>query len=130
MEARAAAALPVQDLERAKRWYSEKLGLNPVEGDTPGGYMYELSAGTGFLLFESTGKPSGDHTQMALEVQDVEATVKDLKGRGVKFEDYDTEQLKTKDGIADFNGFKGAWFKDSEGNLIAVGEPIPARVRS
>ena len=130
MDARVAATLPAQDLERAKRWYSEKLGLTPTEGDMPGGYMFELPGGTAFLVFESTGTPSGTHTQMAFEVKDVEATVKDLKGRGVKFEEYDTPQLKTKDGIADFNGSKGAWFKDSEGNLIALGEPIPARVRS
>ena len=74
----------------------------------------------------SGGKPSGTHTQLAIEVEDLQQTVKDLQDKGVKFEEYDTPMLKTVNGVADFGGTKGAWFKDSEGNLIALGLPVPA----
>ena len=122
---RAAAALPAQDLERAKAFYRDKLGLTPTQDD-PGGMMYALAAGTGFGVFPSSGKPSGTHTQMGIEVEDVEGAVKDLQAKGVKFEEYDMPGLKTVNGVADFGGTKGAWFKDSEGNLIALGLPVPA----
>jgi predicted enzyme related to lactoylglutathione lyase len=125
MKARAAAALPAQDLERAKAWYAEKLGLTPTGFDPTGGAIYELSGGTGFLLFQSAGKPSGTHTQMALELADFDATVTDLRSRGVRFEDYDLPGLKTEDGVAQFGDAKAAWLKDSEGNIIGIGTPLP-----
>src|SRR3989454_4846332 len=127
---RTAAALPAQDMERAKAFYRDKLGLTPTQED-PGGVMYWLAEGTGFGVFPSSGKPSGTHTQMGIEVEDVEGAVKDLQAKGVKFEEYDTPGLKTVNGIADLGGNKVAWFKDSEGNLILVGLPVavaaPAR---
>ncbi len=122
---RTAAALPAQDMARAKAFYRDKLGLTPTVED-PGGMMYALAAGTGFGVFPSSGKPSGTHTQMGIEVEDVEAAVKDLQAKGVKFEEYDTPGLKTVNGIAELGGSKVAWFKDSEGNLIALGLPVPA----
>ncbi|HET9847504.1 MAG TPA: VOC family protein [Candidatus Dormibacteraeota bacterium] len=125
MQARAAAALPAQDLERAKAWYSEKLGLTPAGFDMTGGALYQLSAGTGFLVFQSSGKPSGTHTQMALEVQDFDSTIRDLKAHGVKLEEYDLPGLKTVDGVAEMGDVKLAWFKDSEGNVIGIGTPVP-----
>jgi predicted enzyme related to lactoylglutathione lyase len=125
-QVRAAAMLPAQDLERAKRFYRDKLGLTPAqERDPMGGMMYELDGGTGFAVFLSSGKSSGTHTQMALEVQDLDAAVKDLQARGLKFEEYDSPGLKTVNGIAEVGGTKVAWFKDSEGNLIAIGLPVP-----
>src|SRR6266851_1342304 len=82
-QVRAAAMLPAQDLERAKAFYRDKLGLTPTqERDPMGGMLYELSDGTGFAVFLSSGKPSGTHTQMALEVPDLDAAVKDLRARG------------------------------------------------
>ena len=71
MNIRSIATLPAQDLDRAKRWYEEKLGLRPSSTDATGGLMYEVSGGTGFLVFMSSGKANGEHTQMALEVEDV-----------------------------------------------------------
>jgi predicted enzyme related to lactoylglutathione lyase len=118
--------LPAQDLERAKAFYHDKLGLTPIqERDPMGGLLYELSGGTGFSVFLSSGKASGTHTQMALEVPDLDAAIKDFRARGLKFEEYDSPGLKTKDGIAEIAGTKVAWFKDSEGNLIAIGLPVP-----
>jgi len=125
-QVRAAAMLPAQDLERAKAFYRDKVGLTPTqERDPMGGLLFELSDGTGFAVFQSSGKPSGTHTQMALEVPDLEGAVKDLRARGLKFEEYDSPGLKTVNGIADIAGTKVAWFKDSEGNLIAIGLPVP-----
>ena len=128
-QVRAAAMLPAQDLERAKAFYRDKVGLTPTqERDPMGGLLFELSDGTGFAVFQSSGKPSGTHTQMALEVPDLDAAVKDLRARGLKFEEYDSPGLKTVNGIADIAGTKVAWFKDSEGNLIAIGLPVPVTV--
>jgi catechol 2,3-dioxygenase-like lactoylglutathione lyase family enzyme len=127
---RVATRLPAQNLERAKAFYAEKLGLEPVE-EREGGLRYTCAAGE-FALFESSGSASGDHTQMGWEVDDIEATVRDLRARGVVFEEYDLPELETVDGIADIDGNypskgigeRGAWFRDSEGNLLAIGQPV------
>jgi predicted enzyme related to lactoylglutathione lyase len=120
-----AATLPAQDMARARKFYEQRLGLTPNEVGQDGGVFYKTGSSR-FLVFPSMGKPSGDHTQLAIDVEDVVATVNELKKSGVKFEDYDFPSLKTQDGIADIGGSKGAWFKDSEGNLIAIGERIAA----
>ena len=115
------AALPVEDLARAKAFYAEKLGLMPSR-EVEGALFYEGSGNSGFLLFPTGGRPSGQHTQMAWFVKDIAATVAELKRRGVRFEDYDFPGLKTIDGIADLGYEKSAWFRDSEGNLLALGQ--------
>jgi catechol 2,3-dioxygenase-like lactoylglutathione lyase family enzyme len=126
-----ATRLPVQDLERARLFYSEKLGLEPAE-ERPGGLLYRCASGS-FALFISSGASSGDFTQMAFEVGDLKATVAALRARGVSFEEYDLPGLTTVDGIAEVAGnypSKGgggelaAWFKDSEGNLLGIGQPL------
>jgi catechol 2,3-dioxygenase-like lactoylglutathione lyase family enzyme len=116
----AMAAMPAQDFERAKGFYADKLGLTPVE-DTDQGARYRVGE-TEFLLFPSTGKASGDHTQLGLEVDDLDSAVKTLRDEGVEFEEYDMPGFKTVEGIAEGEGQKAAWFKDSEGNLIVLGE--------
>jgi catechol 2,3-dioxygenase-like lactoylglutathione lyase family enzyme len=130
-ESDVATRLPAQDLERARKFYAEKLGLEPIE-ERPGGLKYRCGNGY-FVLFESSGAPSGNHTQMAWVVEDIEATVVELRERGVVFEEYDLPDLKTVNGIAEVSGNypslggigeRGAWFRDSEGNLLAIGEPI------
>ena len=129
-KAKVATRLPAQDLERARRFYAEKLGLEPAE-ERPGGLRYPLASGE-FVLFASTGAPSGDHTQMAFEVDDIEAAVAELRRRGVVFEEYDVPGLSTVDGIAEIEGNypskgtgeRGAWFRDSEGNLLGIGQPL------
>ena len=120
-DARVGASLPCQDFERAKGWWKEKAGLSPTK-ETPEGADYTCADGTGFFLFPSSGKASGDHTQVAFDVKDVGAEVAELKKAGVTFEEYDFPGLKTVDGIAEMGDGKGAWFKDSEGNLIAIFE--------
>src|SRR5919197_167340 len=99
---RAATRLPAQDLERARRFYAEKLGLEPAD-ERPGGLLYR-SAGGDFALFASAGASPGTFTQMGWEVDDIEATVAELRARGVVFEEYDLPGLKTTDGIAEVAG--------------------------
>ena len=81
-DATVATRLPARDLERARRFYADKLGLEPVE-ERPGGLLYRCGGGE-FALFESAGAASGGHTQMGWEVEDIEATVGELRARGVK----------------------------------------------
>ncbi|WP_327721360.1 VOC family protein [Streptomyces sp. NBC_00490] len=128
---RVATRLPARDLERARRFYAEKLGLEPVD-ERPGGLLYRCS-GTDFALFASTGSSAGTFTQMGWEVDDIEAVVTELKRRGVVFEEVDVPGLRTKDSIADIEGNypgkgargeRAAWFRDSEGNLLGIGEPV------
>ncbi|MDN3027876.1 VOC family protein [Streptomyces sp. S.PB5] len=128
---RVATRLPAQDLERARRFYAEQLGLEPVD-ERPGGLLYRCG-GTEFAVFASTGASAGAFTQMGWEVDDVEAVVAQLKLRGVVFEDVDVPGFRTKDSIAEIDGNypskgargeRAAWFRDSEGNLLGIGEPV------
>ncbi len=115
------AALPATDLERARRFYADKLGLTP-ESKGPDGLFYRCGGATKFLVFPSGGTASGTHTQMTWNTPDIEAEVADLKARGVVFEEYDTPEVKTLNGVATLGESKGAWFKDSEGNMLALGQ--------
>jgi catechol 2,3-dioxygenase-like lactoylglutathione lyase family enzyme len=120
------ATLPAQDIKRARKFYEEKLGLTLHEETPDGGASYK-TGNTGFGVFPSSGKSSGDHTQIGLEIEDVRAAVNELKGQGVKFEDYDFPGLKTEDGILATEVMTGAWFKDTEGNLIGLIQTTAAR---
>src|SRR5688572_18208873 len=133
-DVKVATRIPVRDLRRARSFYAEKLGLEPSE-ERPGGLLYRCAQGE-FALFESAGAASGDHTQMAWEVRDLEATVEWLRARGVVFEEYDFPGLRTVGGIAEVAGNypskggvgeRAAWFRDSEGNLFGVGQPMDQR---
>jgi catechol 2,3-dioxygenase-like lactoylglutathione lyase family enzyme len=126
-----ATRLPVQDMERARAFYRDKLGLEPVE-ERPGGLLYRCASGE-FALFESTGASPGTFTQMAWSVADVVATVAELRSRGVLFEQVSVPGLTTVDDVAEVagnypsrgSGEKAAWFRDSEGNMLGIGQPIP-----
>ena len=128
--AHVATRLPAQDLDRARRFYSQKLGLEPVD-ERPGGLLYRCASGE-FSLFASAGASNGSFTQIAFQVEDLAATVAELRSRGVVFEEYDFPGLSTVNGIADIEGQypskgraeRGAWFRDSEGNLIGIGQVI------
>ncbi|KAF4408943.1 VOC family protein [Streptomyces lycii] len=129
--ARVATRLPAQDLDRARRFYADKLGLRPVD-ERPGGLLYRCGNAE-FALFRSTGASSGAFTQMAFEVDDIEAVVAGLRRRGVVFEEVDVPGFRTSGGIAETDGNypskgargeRGVWFRDSEGNMLGVGEPV------
>ena len=130
-EGHVATRIPAQDLARARRFYSEKLGLEPSD-ERPGGLLYRCASGE-FALFESAGASSGIFTQMAWNVDDIESSVEQLRSRGVVFEEFDLPGLTTVGGIAEVEGQypskgsaeRAAWFRDSEGNLLAIGEIVP-----
>src|SRR5690348_13512858 len=106
--------IPVKDLERAKKWYADKLGLTPKE-DRVDGVLY-VSGSTQFLIYP-TQFTGAQHTLGGFDVKDLDKVMKDLRGRGVKFEEYDLPGIKTEKGVATFGqNDRGAWFKDSEGN--------------
>jgi catechol 2,3-dioxygenase-like lactoylglutathione lyase family enzyme len=115
-----ATRLPTQDLERARVFYRDVLGLEPKE-ERPGGLLYELGD-TEFALYESAGQATGEFTQMCVYVKDIEALVETLRERGAEV-----------DGIAEIagnypskgSGERAAWLRDSEGNLIGIAELVP-----
>ena len=116
--------LPVVDLERARRFYTQVLGLQ--EGRRGEDGSLELSTETGGRVALYPREPTkADHTVLSFEVQEIIKVVRDLEGRGVKFEEYDLPQLKTVDKIATTGRDKAAWFKDTEENILCVHEAVP-----
>ena len=112
------ATIPARDLDRTRRFYEDVLGAQAVMED-PGGII-DRSGDAIFSLYPTQFAGIARHTLGAFMVGDVEATVAELRGRGVRFEDYDLPGLKTVDGIAELGGVRGAWFKDPEGNILSV----------
>ena len=113
--------IPAKDINRAKQFYADKLGLTPEKEDETHGLMYK-SGGCWFYLYQTQFAGTAQNTAAAWKVDNVEQTVADLRAKGVVFEEYDMPGLKTVNGIAEMGGIKGAWFKDSEGNILSVGE--------
>ena len=120
---RAYATIPVADMKRAKRWYEEKLGLKPAT-ESEVGAQYNLGGGTGFMLYPTQFAGKAPNTLLGFESTDVEGDVAALKKKGVKFEEYDMPGLKTVNSIAVMGKTRGAWFKDSEGNILAIGDDL------
>ena len=120
-DARFETSLPCSDLQRAKSFYADELGLTPTH-EGPAGAFYQGRDRTRFILFPSSGSASGSHSQMGFMVADIDAEVRDLKQRGVQFEEYDFPGFDKATGIADVGGTRAAWFKDSEGNLLGLVE--------
>lgn len=114
------ASIPAADVERAKAWYEEKLGLTPSQ-EMPDGAMYRCGDGTVFLLYQTTF-PTGEHTIAGWRVSDLDKEMAEMRNRGVTFEDYDLPGLKTVDGVAEVGPMRNAWFRDSEDNILTVGE--------
>jgi catechol 2,3-dioxygenase-like lactoylglutathione lyase family enzyme len=111
--------LPASDIERAKKWYAEKLGLEPV-AEFPGAVRYQ-AGGVRFEIYPSQFAGTAQNTAAGWNVDDVEKVVDELSARGVVFEQYDFPGLKTNEkGIAQIGPETAAWFKDSEGNTIGV----------
>ena len=119
------AIVPATDLGRARSFYADKLGLTPSQ-EFPGGLFYTTGSGTSFLLYE-TQFPSGDHTVARWHVDDVASEVAELRSRGVAFEHYDEMPGVEWDGdVASIGGLgNGAWFRDSEGNVLGIDDIGP-----
>lgn len=112
--------LPAVDLGRARKFYEEKLGLEVLRTDPSPGVMFQDKSGTAALYVYQRGATKADHTVAAFEVEDIEAEVKELKAKGVKFDVFDVPGVTWENEIAVMGSMKGAWFKDSEGNTLAV----------
>ncbi|MDQ6635775.1 MAG: VOC family protein [Gemmatimonadota bacterium] len=113
------AYIPVVNVARARRFYEEKLGFTPGR-EVAGGVTYQFAGGTACFLYPTPNAGTSRASQAFWQVDDVEREVVELKARGVTFEEYDMPGMKTKDGIATAGGAKSAWFKDTEGNILAV----------
>ena len=113
------AYLPCKDMARAREFYETKLGFKPTR-ELAGGVVYTFANGTGCFAYPTPNAGTSKASQAFWQVENIEREVAELKSRGVAFEEYDTPQIKTKDGIAVAGGAKSAWFKDSEGNILAI----------
>ena len=111
--------LPVRDAERAKRFYTEKLGLRAGRTGVDGAPVVETEGAAIELMPWPNAAPS-KHTVLSFEVPDVEREVMELEKKGVKFEDYDSPNLKTVKHIVTMGSEKAAWFEDPEGNILCV----------
>jgi catechol 2,3-dioxygenase-like lactoylglutathione lyase family enzyme len=113
--------LPAVDLKRARKFYEEKLGLKVIKEDPSPAITLEAGNGTRVYIYQRAASKA-DHTVAEFAVENVEAEVEALKSKGVKFEEYNipTMGIKTVNGIATMDGHKGAWFKDTEGNILAI----------
>lgn len=120
--------IAVDDLERAAGFYSGKLGLE-VERIPDDPSVALVRVGDDSLLLYRSSFPRGATTVASFIVHDVEGTVAELQGRGVVFEEYDQPGLKTVGGIATMGDLKSAWFKDSEGNVMAISLEQPQLAR-
>ena len=113
------AIAPAQNIERAKKFYGETLGLKSLPAPTSDDALFEAGKGTTIYLYQRP--PShAEHTLAAFLVDNIEEEMKALKDKGVVFEEYDMPGLKTENGVATWGNAKSAWFKDSEGNILSL----------
>jgi catechol 2,3-dioxygenase-like lactoylglutathione lyase family enzyme len=113
------AYIPAKDIARARRFYEGKLGFKP-KAEQGGGVIYEFAQGTACFLYPTPNAGTSKASQAFWQVQDIEREVADLRSRGVTFESYDVPGGTAKDGIVTGGGAKAAWFKDPEGNIMAL----------
>ena len=114
------AYIPVSNLQRARKFYEQTVGLEP--GVAYGGGVIYTCGGAEVFMYPTPNAGTSKASQAFWQVDDVEREVADLRARGVKFEDYDMPGLKTENGIAKSDGGKAAWFKDTEGNILAISQ--------
>jgi predicted enzyme related to lactoylglutathione lyase len=120
------ANIPAGDLTRAREFYAGKLGLTPSYEIQGVMLVYRTDGGTPFSIYETQYAGQAGHTIAQWHVDDVEAEVKDLKAKGVSFEQYEMPGVEWKDGVASMEGMgKAAWFKDSEGNILCLDDGLP-----
>lgn len=117
--------IAASDVERARSWYSSILGLEPVNPDEDEELLYR-AGGTQFGIYESENAGTNKATTMRFVVSDFNAVRAELLDKGVGFEDYDLgDDFRTVDGVLTSpDGEKTSWFKDSEGNILALGSSL------
>jgi catechol 2,3-dioxygenase-like lactoylglutathione lyase family enzyme len=117
-----AMMLPVTDVDRARTFYSETLGLDYTGTNDEGSALYALDGGSTLVLLPRPESNPSESTAMSFAVDDIKAEVIDLENRGVVFEDYDLPELTTVDHVAEMGSEKAAWFKDPDGNVLCLHE--------
>jgi predicted enzyme related to lactoylglutathione lyase len=123
-DGRVEANIPAADIDRAKAFYADKLGLTPSAEPVPGYLRYETGDGTAFNIYQTEFAGLAGHTIAQFHVADLEKEVGDLKAKGVAFEVYDMPGVEWRGEVAVMPEMgKAAWFKDSEGNILCVDEP-------
>ena len=120
----ATTLLPVRDLERARCFYGQVLGLNAVGERPDGKFLYRCGNGALLALFPKPEGTRAEHTAVSFEVDDLQSMIKELESRGVAFHDYDLPGFRTVDHVCVLGSEKAAWFSDTEGNLLCVHEEI------
>lgn len=115
-----AMMLPVTDVDRARTFYTESLGLDYAGTNDEGSAMYALDGGTQLVLLPRPDARPSESTAMSFDVDDITAEIGELEGRGVTFEDYDLPDLKTVDHVCVMGSEKAAWFKDPDGNVLCL----------
>ena len=114
-------SLPASDLERARTWYRDKLGLEPEKTDMGG--LWFLTGGQWFHVFQTPHAGTARNTAAGWTVTGIETLMAELRSRGVVFEDVDMGGgMGTVDGLFEYEGYKAAWFKDSEGNTLELSQ--------
>jgi catechol 2,3-dioxygenase-like lactoylglutathione lyase family enzyme len=114
--------LPAKDLQRARQYYHDKLGLDP-NAEHEGMVTYRTDGGT-FDVYETPNAGTAQNTQMCWATDDLDAEMRQMRERGVVFEDYDVPGLKTVDGVASDDEMRTAWFRDSEGNFLCITQEL------
>jgi predicted enzyme related to lactoylglutathione lyase len=114
------ANVPAADLDRARRFYADVLGLTPAD-ENPGGLVYTTAGGTTFFLYQTEYAGQAGHTIAQFHVDDVADEVRGLQARGLTFEHYDMPGVSWDGDVATIEGMgSAAWFKDSEGNIMCL----------
>ncbi|HEY8911843.1 VOC family protein [Lacisediminihabitans sp.] len=112
--------LPAADLQRAKTFYHDKLGMDPQD-EVDGNLFYRAGAGS-FDLYETSNAGTAKNTQMIWMTDDLDAEMASMRTHGIVFEDYDIPGMKTVNGVATTESMRSAWFRDSEGNFICISQ--------
>jgi predicted enzyme related to lactoylglutathione lyase len=113
------AYLPARDMARARRFYEDKLGLK-AKHEVNGGVVYEFGKGTACFMYPTPNAGTSKASQAFWTVDDIAREVAELKARGVQFEHYDMPETKREGDIHTGGGARAAWFRDSEGNILAI----------
>ena len=125
-DAQIMAIVPTTDLARAKAFYGETLGLVDANVPTPGPQViYRCGGNTLLEVYERPTAGEAQHTLASWEVGDLRAVVDQLRGRGVRFEEYDLPEVKTEDGISATGDLREAWFRDPDGNILRIHAHVP-----
>ncbi len=114
------AVLAASDLSRAVQYWHDVFELDPVQNDDTGATF--MIGGIPVLVYESQFAGTAKSTVFTIMTDDLDRDMATLREKGVTFNDYDLPGLKTVDGVAELGGERGAWFDDSEGNIIAIGQ--------